>query len=117
LNKSPQLLTQLRQRLEQAQRQLPHFDNDINAQGMINNLAGAYVDTIGTLKFRIQVKGNEQRLKTAGMAEQIRATLLAGVRAAWLWQRLGGRRWHLLFTRSQILAELRLLIKEAQQRS
>ncbi len=117
LNKSPQLLTQLRQRLEQAQRQLPHFDNDINAQGMINNLAGAYVDTVGTLKFRIQVKGNEQRLKTAGMAEQIRANLLAGVRAAWLWQRLGGRRWHLLFTRGQILAELRLLIKEAQQRS
>jgi high frequency lysogenization protein len=116
LNKSSAMLTLLRQRLEQAQRQLPHFDNDIMAQGLINNLAGAYVDTIGTLRFRIQIKGNEQRLKTAGMAEQIRANLLAGVRAAWLWQRLGGRRWHLLFTRGQILTELRLLIKEAQQR-
>ena len=116
LSKSSSLLTLLRQRLEQAQRQLPHFDNDILAQGMVNNLAGAYVDTLGTLKFRIQVKGNEQRLKTVGMAEQIRASLLAGVRAAWLWKRLGGRRWHLLFTRGQIL-ELRLLIKETQQRS
>ena len=116
LSKSSSLLTLLRQRLEQAQRQLPHFDHDILAQGMVNNLAGAYVDTIGTLKFRIQVKGNEQRLKTVGMAEQIRASLLAGVRAAWLWKRLGGRRWHLLFTRGQILEELRLLIKETQQR-
>ena len=78
LSKSSSLLTLLRQRLEQAQRQLPHFDNDILAQGMVNNLAGAYVDTLGTLKFRIQVKGNEQRLKTVGMAEQIRASLLAG---------------------------------------
>ena len=117
LSKSSSLLTLLRQRLEQAQRQLAHFDHDILAQGMVNNLAGAYVDTLGTLKFRIQVKGNEQRLKTVGMAEQIRASLLAGVRAAWLWKRLGGRRWHLLFTRGQILEELRLLIKETQQRS
>ncbi len=116
LNKSSAMLTLLRQRLEQAQRQLPHFDSDIMAQGLINNLAGAYVDTIGTLRFRIQIKGNEQRLKSVGVAEQIRANLLAGVRAAWLWRRLGGRRWHLLFTRGQILAELRLLIKEAQQR-
>ncbi len=113
LNKSPELLSTLRRRLEQTQAQRSHFD-DVFAQGLINNFAGAYVDTIGTLKFRLQIKGNEQRLRTAGTPEQIRATLLAGVRAAWLWQRLGGRRWHLLFTRAQVLAELRALIKEAQ---
>lgn len=113
LTKSPDLLSLLRRRLEQTQTQLIHFD-DIFAQGVINNLAGAYVDTVGTLKFRLQIKGNEQRLRTAGVPEQIRAVLLAGVRAAWLWQRLGGRRWHLLFTRGQTLIALRALIKEAQ---
>lgn len=114
LSKSDKLLNTLRQRLEQAQMQLMHFNNDISAQGMINNFAGAYVDTIGTLRFRLQIKGNQQKLQTVGVPEQVRAVLLAGIRAAWLWKRLGGRRWHLLLTRSQILDELRILIKEVR---
>ncbi|HNC86208.1 MAG TPA: DUF489 family protein, partial [Agitococcus sp.] len=69
---------------------------------------------IGTLKFRLQIKGKEQKLQTLGVPEQIRAVLLAGIRAAWLWRRLGGRRWHLLFTRSSIMEELRVLIKEVR---
>jgi high frequency lysogenization protein len=114
LSKSDKLLNTLRSRLEQTQKQLPHFDNDISAQGMINNFAGAYIDTIGTLRFRLQIKGNQQKLQTAGIPEQVRAVLLAGIRAAWLWKRLGGRRWHLLLTRGQILEELRVLIKEVR---
>jgi high frequency lysogenization protein len=114
LSNSDRLLNTLRTRLEQAQKQLPHFDNDISTQGMINNFAGAYIDTIGTLRFRLQIKGNQQKLQTAGVPEQVRAVLLAGIRAAWLWKRLGGRRWHLLLTRSQILEELRVLIKEVR---
>ena len=114
LSKSNKLLDTLRQRLEQVQKQLAVFDNDITAQPVINNFAGIYIDTIGTLKFRLQIKGKEQKLQTVGVPEQIRAVLLAGIRAAWLWRRLGGRRWHLLFTRSSILDELRLLIKEVR---
>lgn len=112
LSRSDKLLGTLRTRLENAQKQLIHFDNDICAQGMINHFAGAYVDTIGTLGFKLQIKGNQQKLQTVGIPEQIRAVLLAGIRAAWLWKRLGGRRWHLLLTRGQILEELRSLIKE-----
>jgi high frequency lysogenization protein len=103
--------TLLRRRLEQAAEQLKHFDGITNP-AMIKNLGHIYVDTIGTLGFRIQVKGNAVQLQADGMAEQIRAALLAGVRAAWLWHRLGGRRWHLVFTRSQILREIREIIKE-----
>lgn len=112
LSKSDKLLNTLRARLEQTQKQLVHVDNDICHQTIINNFAGAYVDTVGTLRFRLQIKGNQQKLQTVGVPEQVRAVLLAGIRAAWLWKRLGGRRWHLLFTRGSILEELRLLIKE-----
>lgn len=111
LARSPQLLDILRRRLEMASGQRKHFDSLI-APGVINNLAGIYVDTAGQLPFRIQIRGNQKCLQTAGMAEQIRAVLLAGVRAAWLWHRLGGRRWHLMFTRGQILAEIRKIIAE-----
>ncbi len=111
LAKSPELLSVLRKRLELAADQRRHFDN-LTAPAMINNLAGIYVDTAGQLRFRIQIRGDQKQLQTAGMAEQIRAVLLAGVRAAWLWHRLGGRRWHLMFTRGQILAEIRKIIAE-----
>ncbi|MFP5429841.1 MAG: high frequency lysogenization protein HflD [Gammaproteobacteria bacterium] len=111
LAKSPELLSVLRKRLEQAADQRRHFDSLV-APAMINNLAGIYVDTAGQLRFRIQIRGDQKQLQTVGMAEQIRAVLLAGVRAAWLWHRLGGRRWHLMFTRGQILAEIRKIIAE-----
>lgn len=112
LARSPALIDTLRRRLEMAAEQRRHFDN-LRDPGMLRNLGGIYVDTLGTLNFRIQVKGNQKQLQASGMPEQIRATLLAGIRAAWLWQRLGGRRWHLIFTRGRVLAEIREIIKES----
>jgi high frequency lysogenization protein len=114
LEASSELQSLLRRRLEQAGEQLKHFEG-LTAPAMLNNLGHIYVDSIGTLGFRIQVKGNASQLQADGMPEQIRATLLAGVRAAWLWHRLGGRRWHLIFTRAKILREIRKIIKELNQ--
>ena len=86
-----------------------HPEQTLREQSL--QLGAAYVDTLGTLDFRIQVRGNAQQLQAPGMAERVRAILLAGVRAAWLWQRLGGRRWHLIFMRGRILREIRDLAK------
>lgn len=111
LARSPDLLATLRRRLEMAAEQRKHFES-LTVPAMINNLGGIYVDTAGQLRFRIQIRGDQKQLQTAGMAEQVRAVLLSGIRAAWLWHRLGGRRWHLMFTRGQILAEIRKIIAE-----
>ena len=109
---NPSLETVFSQRIRQAQQQQPFFQDGITGSPMIHKLAGIYVDTLGTLKYRVQIRGSEQRLKTAGVAEQVRACLLAGVCAARLWRRLGGRRWHLLFTRRKILREIQAIIRE-----
>jgi high frequency lysogenization protein len=109
---NPELRAQLRRRLEMGKTQRLHFDG-LNDAAMLRNLGGAYVDTIGTLKFRIQVKGNQKQLQSSGRPEQIRAVLLAGVCAAGLWHRLGGRRWHLIFTRGKILGEIRKISTES----
>ena len=72
-------------------------------------LAQVYQDTISTLGMRIQVTGDPALLQTAGVADQIRALLLAGIRYAWLWRQLGGRRWHLALRRSSIRQDLERL--------
>jgi high frequency lysogenization protein len=56
-------------------------------------LALVYRQTISTLTPRIYVKGEPAQLQKAEVTDRIRTALLAGVRAAWLWQQLGGRRW------------------------
>jgi high frequency lysogenization protein len=109
---SPELTTLLRRRLDAAVAQRAHFA-DIRDPALVRKLAGLYVDTLGTFKFRLNIKGDQRQLQTSGIPEQVRAVLLAGIRAAWLWQRLGGRRWHLVFTRSRVLGEIRQIIRES----
>lgn len=101
---------QLRQRLLGIQHQRV-LQPDMSQSELANLLGSAYVDSLGKLNFRVQIRGDARQLQSPGMAERIRAILLAGVRAVWLWQRLGGRRWHLVFTRNQILREIRAIAK------
>ncbi|MFT4862170.1 MAG: high frequency lysogenization protein [Pseudohongiellaceae bacterium] len=68
----------------------------------IDQLASLYRDTISSLSYRIQVQGRSDHLKNETIAKQIRALLLAGIRAAVLWHQVGGRRWRLLIYRSRI---------------
>lgn len=72
--------------------------------------AGVYVDTLGTLRFRIRVQGEPRHLQNEDNASAIRALFLAGVRAAFLWHQAGGRRWHLLFSRRRLLATVEALL-------
>ncbi len=80
----------------------------------INQLAQLYQQTISTLSFRIQVTGKPQFLKNTDIANTIRATLLAGIRSAVLWQQLGGRRWYFLIKRRKISRNIRWLLTQLQ---
>lgn len=111
LAKNPTLQAELKRRLDMSHRQLAFF-REMKDPGMMRSLSGSYVDTVGKLKLRIQVKGSQKQLQTAGMPEQVRAVLLSGIHAASLWHQLGGRRWQLAFTRGKIVRELRQLISE-----
>lgn len=73
------------------------LDSSIVAQ-----LADVYRSEISTLPLRIQVHGNPAHLKQDDKVSLIRAILLAGVRAGFLWFQLGGRPWRLLFQRGRM---------------
>ncbi|WP_416885915.1 high frequency lysogenization protein HflD [Marinospirillum sp.] len=104
LKKNPAMLSAIGQRLEVIQSQAQHFSP--THENVIAALAGLYQDTLSTLSYRIQVKGDPQLLQQQGNADKIRALLLAGIRSAMLWSQSGGQRWRLLFSRKKILGDL-----------
>ena len=62
-------------------------------------LARLYQHYISPLDPKIMVRGEPLYLQNPQITEQIRALLLAGIRAAVLWRQCQGRRWHLLVKR------------------
>ncbi|GAP67000.1 hypothetical protein MBSD_n2316 [Mizugakiibacter sediminis] len=93
----------LRRRLQDgilaAQRQAEHFG--LAHASVSARLGELYAQTLSTVRPRVVVTGNPLHLRQPAQVERIRATLLAGVRAAVLWRQLGGNHWSLLLRRRQ----------------
>lgn len=104
--KNPQLIAQVRDGLERID-----FNEQSIEKSTIFAIATLYTETLSTLPFRIQVFGNPVYLQHEEKAAQIRALLLAGVRAAVLWKQKGGGRWHLLFNRNKILQQAETFLR------
>lgn len=97
----PDMMSVVRSRLEHASFRAEHFAGHVN--DVCHSVSGVYQDTLSKLKFRIKVSGSAQHLQDNNNADLIRALLLAGIRSAFLWRQLGGRRWKLLFQRKALL--------------
>ncbi|MTI13317.1 high frequency lysogenization protein HflD [Sansalvadorimonas verongulae] len=95
--------------INRARGQLNHFDH--LHENLMASLAGVYLDSVSTFKTRVQVTGNLNNLQNPASANKIRASLLAGLRSAILWRQIGGRRWHLVFSRKSMLREASNLLK------
>lgn len=104
LAKNQPMLTAIGQRLDTVKSQAMHFNP--THENVLAALAGLYQDTLSTLSYRIQVKGNPTILQQTGNADKVRSLLLAGIRSAMLWSQSGGKRWKLLFSRKRILQDL-----------
>lgn len=61
-----------------------------------------YQETISTIGPRIKIVGNRQHLQNDVNVNRIRTLLLAGIRSAWLWRQVGGRRRQLLLSRKPL---------------
>ena len=108
LRKNTHMMDQLGESVQASVRQAEHFH--ITHESVIGSLADTYKQTLSTLSFRIKVAGNPQILQNSHNANKVRALLLAGIRAAILWRQVGGRRWHLLFTRKRYIKDAQGLL-------
>ena len=97
----PNMMSVVRSRLEHTSFRAEHFANHVNE--LCHSVSGIYQDTLSQLKFRIKVTGSAQHLQNQQNADVIRALLLAGIRSAFMWRQLGGRRWKLVMQRKRLL--------------
>jgi high frequency lysogenization protein len=70
---------------------------------LLAHLADIYSRTVSQLQPRILVRGEPNYLENPDNQNRIRALLLAGIRAAWLWRQVGGSRWKILLGRKRLL--------------
>lgn len=97
LMRNDNALAMMSQRIDQVKRQLHHFT--INDEAVISNFASIYSDIVSPLGAKIHIAGVPTHLQQPLNQKKIRTLLLAGVRAAILWQQMGGKRRHLFFAR------------------
>lgn len=107
---NPDMMGVVRARLEHTNFRAEHFSNNVNE--LCHSISGIYQDTLSHEKFRIKVTGSAQHLQNSRNADIIRALLLAGIRAAFLWRQLGGHRWRLLLQRRKLLQTSQNLSRE-----
>lgn len=98
--KRDDLLSIVHSRLKHAAYSADNFSSNINT--INSNIASIYQDTLSTLSYRIKVTGSAQHLNSPHVADLVRALLLCGVRAAFLWRQLGGSRLKLMLSRGEI---------------
>lgn len=104
------MLVQIRKDLEHMQQRYT-VAAIVDEPAALRELAALYRTTLSTLPFRIHVRGDMNYLRNEHVAEKVRILLFAGVRAAFLWRQVGGRRWHLLFSRRGLAAEVDTLLR------
>ena len=103
LAKRPAMLDLISREIDQVPQQIDYFGS-INSPQVIARFADIYHRTISELSPRIQVHGNPTFLQQPDNINRIRALLLAGIRAAILWQQKGGRRWQFIFHSNKMLS-------------
>lgn len=105
LAKKPHRLKKLSDGIKTAQSRTDLFP--ITHTNILAQLADLYAENISTLSSRIMVNGEPLHLNNPDNVHKIRALLLAGIRAAWLWQQCGGKRRQMIFSRTKLFTQAR----------
>ena len=80
------------------------------ARDVLGALGALYAATVSNLRPRVMVQGNPHYLGQAAVVAEIRATLLAALRAAVLWRQTGGSLWDFPLRRRAMLEAVERLL-------
>lgn len=79
-------------------------------------LGSLYAETLSHLRPRVLVQGNPHYLGQATVVAEVRAVLLAAVRAAVLWRQLGGSLWDFILRRKDLVTAVRTQLGDPDPR-
>lgn len=105
----PPLVELISQQKKTLSQRVAFFDQRYRHPSILAGMATTYLETAGTLRSRLTIKGQQATLTDPANVDCIRACLFAGVQAAHIWHDLGGRRWQFTFGRRAMLEDIRLL--------
>ena len=111
LEKDPNMLMQIHEKLRL---ELENEQATDTVESIFNSCfraAEIYSTTLSKLRFKIYITGDRELISQNNNEKIIRAMLLAGIRAAFLWHQFGGRRWKLFFQRRKMVEVARNLSK------
>lgn len=97
-------------------RELEALQDQARAHGpthpeLLARLGELYAARIAPLGARVLVQGNPVYLSQPGVVGEVRATLLAALRAAVMWRQLGGSWWDLLLSRRGMVDAAQALLE------
>lgn len=111
LKRNDTMSSKIIERLQTIDTQSRQFE--LGRSNLTAKIGELYQETISTINPRIMVRGEQIYLSNNDSASKIRMLLLAGIRAAILWQQLGGSKWRLIFARTTyVQAAIKLQIEE-----
>lgn len=105
----PNLVDLIAQQKKILSQRVAFFDQRYRHPSILAGMATTYLETAGTLRTRLTIKGQQATLTDPTNVDCIRACLFAGMQAAHIWYDLGGRPWQLVFGRRAMLEDIRML--------
>jgi high frequency lysogenization protein len=113
LQKNPSMMQKIHDRIPFLTTQIKHFG--IQHPTVTANIADIYTSTLSQLKYRIHVLGNRNYLENEMGINKVRALLLSGIRAAILWQQMGGRLYQLFLFRKRYITAAKALLNTQEK--
>lgn len=101
LQKQPAMLQELSTGIQHIRKQHQYFGNATH-ENILAAMADLYGRTLSQIKPRIIIHGSAEHLGQSSNKQKVRALLLAGVRAAYLWRSHGGSHLQLLIARKKL---------------
>ncbi len=115
LERNTPMLAAIRRGIESLKVSDSHSDTpakvDQDSQ-LVTKLAELYRMTLSTLTPRIIVNGEHGHLRNDVIAGRVRSALFAGIRSAFLWRQLGGRRWQLVLRKTAIARQAAHILEQ-----
>lgn len=110
LDRHPHMIETIAAEIETLKPSVRQHNGEGLSSHIYTELARVYQATLSHLKPKIIIQGEHGHLSSPVVVDKVRTILFAGVRSAFLWNQLGGRRWHLVFRRRQTLACIQTIL-------